>query len=141
MNNFYDPADAYRKMLSEEYEAEVDGKEEITEEEDDGLDWSKEIWVKQGGGTWQAKQLKKRALEHAREIIKMAKEDRFAPSKAYTLFAYIDTLYDFVNGDDTDPDAREDDTIDAPETPEVEEEVKESNSLAEMNKSNKFFDL
>lgn len=105
--NYHDPIDAIRDLLNEEYEC--DSSEEIREDDEEAeLDWNREVWVKGGGGTWQAKQLRKRLQEHCRELIKMAKEDRFSPSKAHTIYAYSDTLHDFVNGELDEPeDARE----------------------------------
>lgn len=94
-DNYYNPEDAIRALLSEAAEeVEKDADDMITE--DDGLDWDEEIWVKGGGGTWKAKILRKRLQEHCRKLIAMAKEDRFSPSLAYTIYAYSDTLYDFV---------------------------------------------
>ena len=92
--NYHDPIDAIRDLLSEEYEATG---EEIKEDEDE-LDWNREIWVKGGGGTWKAKQIRDKVKETAKKIISLAKEDRFSPSLAYNLYAYSDTLNDFVNG-------------------------------------------
>lgn len=101
-DKYYYPEDAFRAMLNEaakDEEVEKDSDDMITE--DDGLDWDTEIWVKGGGGTWKAKILKKRLQEHCRKIIAMAKEDRFSPSLAYTVYAYCDTLYDFVENEES----------------------------------------
>ena len=125
--NYHDPIDAIRDLLNEEYEC--DSSEEIREDDEESeLDWNQEIWVKGGGGTWQAKQLRKRLQEHCRELIKMAKEDRFSPSKAHTIYAYSDTLHDFVNGELDEP-------ADAQESTEEAADL----TLEEMNQLNEFF--
>ena len=117
--NYYDPADAIRDLLSEEYEA---AGEEIREEEDEELDWNREIWVKGGGGTWQAKQIRKKVQDTARKIVNMSKDDRFSPSLAYNLYAYCDTLHDFVNGDLDEPeDAQESNALDLEELNQLNE--------------------
>lgn len=117
--NYHDPIDAIRDLLNEEYEGTG---EEIREEEDEELDWNREVWVKGGGGTWQAKQIRKKIQDTARKIIAMSKEDRFSPSLAYNLYAFSDTLHDFVNGDLEAPeDARE--SFENPE--EAEKELSE----------------
>ena len=123
--NFHDPIDAIRDLLSEEYEG---NGEDIREEEEEGLDWNKEIWVKGGGGTWQAKQIRDKVKKTAKKIIEMAKNDQFAPSIAYNLYAYCDTLYDFVNDEATAPDDVSESADDAADL-----------TLEEMNQLNEFF--
>jgi hypothetical protein len=124
---YHDPIDAIRDLLNEEYEC--DSSEEIREDDEESeLDWNREVWVKGGGGTWQAKQIRRKVQDTARKIVAMSKEDRFSPSLAYNLYAYCDTLHDFVNGELDEP-------ADAQESTQTPEEAE--HELSEFFNSNK----